>query len=461
MVLFGRNVASYKFALAKALLRMADRGDDRVRLDEVAVPFARHLCEHLARVDRQATSRSSRFLDACRAFNRGELPEGRLVEATVRLGFANVIDAFHVVGNGPVPARFFLDERVGNGAPALRLTDDLRRLAASVHGAELPEEAEARWRLVETAWALDLPRAGAMVRADATQGLLYVERARRVDLTGVRPALNGYQRGRCFYCRDAQQPTLCERRRVYGITRRLDSPPHLTGAWADTIYLEDGTTIVRLGDAQPSEAVIALGCAGPTVVHGLLHRMPPRPGEAVVIQGAGPVGLAAAMYAQLAGARPAIVIGAPAQRLELASRLGVGDERLDIDALDIAARAARVRELTGGRGADLVVECTGVPAAVAEGIDLVRPGGRVLVLGQYTDHGPTPINPHLITRKHLSVDGSWAFSAAHYVEYVRTVPLLRERFALEELITAFPLTRAQDALDAARTGNVAKAVVVP
>ena len=267
--------------------------------------------------------------------------------------------------------------------------------------------------------------------------------------------------GRCFYCRDAQQPTLCERRRVYGITRGFDSPPHLTGAWADTIYLEDGTTIVRLGDAQPSEAVIALGCAGPTVVHGLLHRMPPRPGEAVVIQGAGPVGLAAAMYAQLAGARPAIVIGAPAQRLELAAKLGVGDEHLDIDALDIAARGARVRELTGGRGADLVVECTGVPVAVAEAIDLVRPGGRVLVLGQYTDHGPTPINPHLITRKHLSIDGSWAFSAAHYVEYVRTVPLLRERFRLEELITAFPLTRAQDALDAARAGGVAKAVVVP
>jgi threonine dehydrogenase-like Zn-dependent dehydrogenase len=95
--------------------------------------------------------------------------------------------------------------------------------------------------------------------------------------------------------------------------------------------------------------VIALGCAGPTVVHGLLHRMPPRPGEAVVIQGAGPVGLAAAMYAQLAGARPAIVIGAPAQRLELAAKLGVGDERLDIDALDIAARGARRRRGQGRR----------------------------------------------------------------------------------------------------------------
>ncbi len=259
--------------------------------------------------------------------------------------------------------------------------------------------------------------------------------------------------GACYYCRDAQEPTLCERRRIYGITR--------AGSWADSIELEPGTTVVRLSDAQPSEAVIALGCAGPTVVHGLLHIAPVRPGESVVVQGAGPVGLAAAMYAQLAGARPVVIIGAPAGRLTLAASLGVGDERLNIDELDVGARLKAVRELTGGRGADLVVECTGVPAAVPEALELARPAGRVLVLGQYTDHGPTPINPHLITRKQLSVLGSWAFSAAHYLEYVRTVPQLLERFELQRLITTFPLDRAQEALAAARAGEVGKAVLVP
>jgi hypothetical protein len=99
VVLFGRNVASYKFALAKTLLEMADRTDDRVPLDDLAAPYTRHLCEHLGRVDKQATSRSSQFLEACRAFNKGELPEDRLQQTTVRLGFNNVIDAFHVVGS--------------------------------------------------------------------------------------------------------------------------------------------------------------------------------------------------------------------------------------------------------------------------------------------------------------------------------------------------------------------------
>jgi hypothetical protein len=54
--------------------------------------------------------------------------------------------------------------------------------------------------LVETAWELDLPRAGVAVQADPLQNPLFVERARRVNLTGVRAALNGYQHGRSFDC---------------------------------------------------------------------------------------------------------------------------------------------------------------------------------------------------------------------------------------------------------------------
>lgn len=203
VVLFGRNVASYKFALAKTLLGMGHRANDRVPLEELAAPFARHLCDHLKLVDKQTTSRSSKFLDACRAFNRGDLSEDALVDTTARLGFNNVIDAFHVVGNGPVPVHFFEDERNGSRTGAIRITDNVRRLIDSPQGPGLADEAEARWRLVESAWQLDLPRIGIAVQADAAQDLLFVEqprRIRRVNLTRVRGALNGYQRGRCFYC---------------------------------------------------------------------------------------------------------------------------------------------------------------------------------------------------------------------------------------------------------------------
>ena len=73
IILLGRNVASYKFALGKSLLELAHQDQEEVPLDELAVPFARHLCEHLKLSDQQGTSAQSRLLDACRAFNRGVL----------------------------------------------------------------------------------------------------------------------------------------------------------------------------------------------------------------------------------------------------------------------------------------------------------------------------------------------------------------------------------------------------
>jgi len=100
IVRFGLNVASYKFALGQALLELAARQQAFVPLPELAVPYAACLCEHLQVEDRQSTARRSRFLDACRSRDRSDLEAAQLTEATVRLGFANVIDAFHISRGG-------------------------------------------------------------------------------------------------------------------------------------------------------------------------------------------------------------------------------------------------------------------------------------------------------------------------------------------------------------------------
>lgn len=69
IILFGRNVASYKFALAKSLFELGSYEQELIRLEDLAVPFAKNVCEHLNLSPKQSTSRSSKFLDACRAFN--------------------------------------------------------------------------------------------------------------------------------------------------------------------------------------------------------------------------------------------------------------------------------------------------------------------------------------------------------------------------------------------------------
>ncbi len=201
IVLFGRNVASYKFALAKSLLTFGDKDSDFISLEDLAQPFSHHLCEHLLVQDKQSTSGSSRYLDICRQFNRGELGLEQLVSATEKLGFLNVIDAFHVVHDGDVPRRFFLDERSGT-SKGIRLTDNFFQLAEQFQFQNLEAETEARWRLVETAWALKMPRHCLTVQYDSDSQLLVTHgrQGSRVSITACRDALNGYQKGSCFYC---------------------------------------------------------------------------------------------------------------------------------------------------------------------------------------------------------------------------------------------------------------------
>lgn len=119
---------------------MQDR--ELVSLDELAIPFSRNLCRHLQGVDRQSTSQRSQFLDACRAHNSGSITQDALVDTTRRLGFQDVIDAFHVLDGAEVAERFFLDERSSHGG--IRLTDRLHQLLREADGASLNDETESR-----------------------------------------------------------------------------------------------------------------------------------------------------------------------------------------------------------------------------------------------------------------------------------------------------------------------------
>ena len=204
IILMGRNVASYKFALGKALLEIAKSGKGpAVRLEDLAEPFSRNIIEHLALSETQGTSPSSKFLNVCRRYQKQEADREELIAQTVRLGFVNVIDAFHVVNQGDVAVRFFEDARKsGSGAegPKIVLTDELYALVQSELG--LNGEAEARWRLVETAWSLGLSPNLLEVQHTHEGELLFVETPEkgRITITSSRDALNGYQKGKCFFC---------------------------------------------------------------------------------------------------------------------------------------------------------------------------------------------------------------------------------------------------------------------
>ncbi|MEW2514099.1 zinc-binding dehydrogenase [Streptomyces sp. NPDC046870] len=267
--------------------------------------------------------------------------------------------------------------------------------------------------------------------------------------------------GSCVPCRIHREPTLCEYRRTYGVNRPTDQEPGLSGSWAEYICLRPGTTVVKVPDGVDPVAAMSFACAGPTMVHALYERRPVRVGETVVVQGSGPVGLAAAALAQLSGAARVILVGGPDKRLATAAEARVGDHHVNIvQAADPSAALAEVMELTGGRGADLVIEATGAPAAIDQGLRLARRGGSYLVVGQYTDSGDTTINPHQIVHRQLDVVGSWAFTGAHLVQYVALLPALVRRFDLARLVTSYPLEDHGRALADVAAGAVMKAVLV-
>jgi len=199
IILFGRNSASYKFSLAKALIDLYSAGKTRITLEELAFPYAAHLCGHLALHPRQGTSEQSVFLDKLREFNAGRIDRDEMISHTVRYGFANVIDAFHNVHGREIGVRFFVDRR--NVDSSIELTDDLMRLGERTQFSDLAEETEARWRLVEAAWENSIARNLMLVEYEAEgRNLIGVNGLNRITVTSARPALNGYQKGRCFYC---------------------------------------------------------------------------------------------------------------------------------------------------------------------------------------------------------------------------------------------------------------------
>jgi len=268
--------------------------------------------------------------------------------------------------------------------------------------------------------------------------------------------------GECYYCRVKRQPTRCLTRKAYGISYKASEAPHLRGGYAEKILLRAGTAIFRIPDEVSNESLIGAGCALMTAIHGS-ERAPIEWGDSVVVQGTGPVGLAAIAIARAAGAGKIVAIGGPEHRLEPARGFGA-DLAIDFeDVPSLEARRALVLGVVGPFGADQVIECVGHPSAVNEGISLCRDGGQYVVLGQYADAGNISFNPHTITRKQLRVIGSWGFEPRHVDRALRLLErdaALRDKFAAA-ITHRFPLEKADEALNAARGLIGGKTVIVP
>ena len=265
--------------------------------------------------------------------------------------------------------------------------------------------------------------------------------------------------GACWHCLVARAGNRCPHRRVYGITTSAEEG--LLGGWAERIELRPGVKVLPLPDDLSVEEFMGGGCGAPTGFHAV-ERAGVALGDTVVVQGSGPVGLSALAFAALAGALRVLVIGAPAARLEAARSLGA-DDTLDVAAASREERVEWVRARTEGRGADVVIEATGRPDAVVEGLEMVRDAGRYVIVGQYTDTGDVTLNPHRhLNRRHATVLGCWGYEYTHLHRAVLMMARHRRRFPWASLVTReYRLEEASRALADMEGLRVVKALIRP
>lgn len=237
----------------------------------------------------------------------------------------------------------------------------------------------------------------------------------------------------CGYCRKCVEGryNLCEN---FGDERLHRQYGHYTqGAYADYV-VHSIKSVFPIPDEMPFEVAAMLD---PTSI--ALHtvkRGGQQPGDTVVVVGPGVMGLIVAESARALGAGRVIVVGR-GPRLARAAELG--NETVDFSAVD---PVARVRELTGGLGAEVALECSGSPAAVGQCAELLRKGGRVGVIGIPLEDAPLPLRRLVLDE--LEVVGVRA-AAGEMPEAIALVAagrirlreLITHRFALEDFATAY------------------------
>jgi L-iditol 2-dehydrogenase len=252
--------------------------------------------------------------------------------------------------------------------------------------------------------------------------------------------------GACSYCLH-DQPTLC---------------PHLfetslfPGGMAERVFIPGRLAkhgLFLIPEAMPVEhAALAepLGC----VIKGLQDARF-QPGDAVLVIGDGPMGVMAAAAARAMGAGSVLLAGLSPHRLKIA-RTHYADETLPAGE---GSLRERVKALTSGRGADIVIAAVSNPAVLTESINCVRPGGVVNAFAGVPDGSSITLDVRKLHYEQYYLTGSFGTAPGHMKKALE----LMQSKALDPagIVTAcFPFDRISEAVEYARLQTGLKAVIV-
>ena len=205
--------------------------------------------------------------------------------------------------------------------------------------------------------------------------------------------------------------------------------------------IPQGVTMEEAALAEPTACV----------VHSVIDKSPIIPGDVVVVQGPGTMGLLAAQVAKAMGAGKVIVTGVTADqwRFDIAKKIGV-DVALDVQVDKDPVKT--VMDETDGRGADVVIEASGACIACSQALEFVKVAGHVTLLG--IRGRPLDIDLDTMAVKELTMSGTWGTLPSSWVTTLRLMgskkidvaPLITNRISLSEWEKGFDLMESQKAI---------------
>ena len=233
----------------------------------------------------------------------------------------------------------------------------------------------------------------------------------------------------CDHCLTGGYMACPNKRGSYGNTT-VGVEPGLWGGYAEHVYLHPNAILHPVRRDIPAEVAVMFNPLG-AGVRWACDLGGTRLGDTVLILGPGQRGIASVIAARAAGAGTIIVtgLGKDLPKLELAREFGA-DHTINVDEEDTVER---VREITGGRLADVVLELTPMATGpIRDAVETVRHGGRVVLAGLKGGR-PTELRTDRLIHKAVTVVGAYGVNAQAYIEAIRIIE--SGRYPLEKLHT--------------------------
>lgn len=262
--------------------------------------------------------------------------------------------------------------------------------------------------------------------------------------------------GRCDFCRQGLRPKCLELKKFGHQT--LDPANPFFGAMADYCWLPERTAIFRIPSEVPDRVASPANCATATVA-AIFRQIGECRGRSVVIQGAGMLGLVATAMAAVGGAGPVIAIDPDPRRSERTLQFGATQA---INATsNVEAVQAQLQRLTDGRGADIVIELSGQPAAIELGIELLAIGGHYILAGSTFPSRAVQLSAEQIVRRWLRISGVYNYNPEDLRQALVFLAAHHQRFPFADLVSgSYPLEQVNEAFTHAENERPIRVAIV-